>query len=196
MAVKLKNYKQLLVVNPKSFELELEIINYIQVQTLENTRNFNPIEHGLFREPKDIYNEQKGQCFDRSRLIEKMLTYVGLKNRHVFIFQSASYFDVFVKSRLSKSHAVTEVLTSKGWLLVDSNSTLLPVTSREPISIFEAANGSLSEYLKNKEETYEDIFSGNFFYVYGLYSRHGMFHPPFVNYVPDINLLQFSSNFL
>ena len=37
------------------------------------------------------------------------------------------------------------------------------------------------------------LYTHPFVYVIGLYSRHGMFYPPY-NYIPDINYLEFFQN--
>ena len=44
-------------------------------------------------------------------------------------------------------------------------------------------------------EPQTDIYEQPFTFVYGLYSRHGQFYPPY-NFVPDINYDEFVNNVL
>jgi hypothetical protein len=39
------------------------------------------------------------------------------------------------------------------------------------------------------------IYNERFFYIYGLYSRHGRFFPPY-NVIPDINYSEFIQNLI
>jgi hypothetical protein len=180
-----------------SYEEQLNLIQSIQHSVFHVAPVQGGIDKGKMREPKDLFMKKTALCHDRSRVIEKILRYYGFKTRHISIY-STNKTDSFLKSLITPgidSHALTEVKTSKGWLVVDSNKEWVAIDyNKQPISIAEIINNkkNIKERLLNDFPSF--IFNENFFVIYGLYSRHGMFYPPF-NFVPDINYPEFTSNF-
>lgn len=147
-------------------------------------------------EPAIILAQKWGACYDRARLIEKTLEYFGFHTRHV----SAHHLRVpFPWGYLfsTNSHAFSETLTKKGWMSVGSLTSFIGITKNgEILNTFQ-----LREILKNSEKRAQleqqpshDYFNGDFYFIYGLYSRHGMFFPPFVP-IPDIDWGQIHYNF-
>jgi hypothetical protein len=183
--------------NEASFDDELEFISSIQRSTFDIAPNAGSISMNKVREPKDIYLAQFAGCADRSRVIEKILIYNNFKTRHVSIFSTAKT-NSSIKSLLTRknySHALTEVLTQQGWMIVGSNYAWLGLDNdNNPVSIKQLKesidNSSDIEWLKPPDEI---IFKEPFVYVYGLYSRHGRFYPPY-NFIPDINYHEFFQN--
>ena len=175
----------------RTFEEEIEFINEVQDSVL----TVAPINKGIpfkqAREPKDLYEANLGLCFDRSRVIEKILQHENFQTRHIFIYsitETNSTIQSLFK-RETASHAVTEVLTKKGWLVVDSNERWISLDAEdEPHSIqdlrLSAENKETINWKNNAPAIYSDIAPFNF--VYGLYSRHGNFYPPY-DFVPDVN---------
>jgi len=183
-----------------SYEEQLNLIQSIQqsVFVVAPITRGGGIEKGRAREPKDLFIKQTGVCHDRSRVIEKILRYYGFKTRHISIYSSEET-DSIVKSLLTpgiNSHALTEVKTSKGWLVVDSNKEWVAIDYNDlPISISEIIKNKKNIKARLLNDFPSFIFDENFFVIYGLYSRHGMFYQPY-NFVPDINYSEFTSNFL
>ena len=181
-----------------SYEEQLNLIKSIQHSVFVVAPTQGGIDKRNTREPKDLYLNKVGLCFDRSRVIEKILRYYGFKTRHISIYSTKNTGSIF-KSLVTpgiNSHALSEVLTSKGWLVVDSNAEWLAIDKNShPISI--------SEIIKSKEVVTEKllnnfpsfIYMEDFFVIYGLYSRHGMYYPPY-NFIPDINYSEFINNFM
>lgn len=104
-----------------SFESEVAEISQIQRAVMEIAPKHSAIPLGQSREPADLFRNGGGFCYDRSRTIEKCLRATGFETRRVFIV----YLDG--KSAISAlaspghpTHAVAEVKTSKGWMVVDS----------------------------------------------------------------------------
>jgi hypothetical protein len=93
------------------------------------------------------------------------------------------------------SHAATEVLTKKGWMVIDSNHPWLALdVNNNPISIKKIKQSfDNSVYIDWKRTPYNNVFLESFVFVYGLYSRHGRFYPPY-NFIPDINYGEFIQN--
>lgn len=167
---------------------ELNYIQAVQSSVLNRVSGFKEIPHGK-REVKELYQMKMGLCFDRSRVIEKILRYSGFRTRHISMY-STSETKSAVKSLMTPgiaSHAITEVLTKKGWLVVDSNVPWVSINiDRQPISMSKIKNNakmgtSITWYSEPLE-----IYLHPFVYIYGLYSRHGKFYPPY-NFIPDIH---------
>lgn len=181
-----------------SYEEQLNLIKSIQHSVFDVAPLQGGIDKGKMREPKDLFIKKTALCYDRSRVIEKILRYYGFKTRHISIYskkETGSFFKSLITPGVD-SHALTEVKTAKGWLVVDSNKEWVSLDDKsQPISI--------SEIIKNKKNIHKrllndfpsDIYMDDFFAIYGLYSRHGMFYPPF-NIIPDINYSEFLYNFL
>ncbi len=172
------------------FEDQLELIASVQKKVIGIISNENKgIPFGECREPQNLLKYKKGICYDISRLIEKILQMNNFKVRHVFLFVS-KHPTLMLYFRKANSHAVSEVLTKGGWLLVDSTHLFLAIDNEKKVY----SAGSLKQKLKSVKN--KNLFSNlpeyymeNFKYIYGLYSKHGMFYPPFVR-VPDINWYQ------
>lgn len=144
------------------------------------------------RELSDVLRLHYGLCFDRSRAIETVLRVAGFKARHVAIYsliRSHSVMGALTKRGII-SHAVTEVKTTRGWMVVDSNRPWLGLTKTgEPISMEQ-----LGQMDRNvlAAEPYK-IFNDKFTWIYGLYSRHGQFYPPY-DPVPDVSWPELADN--
>jgi len=179
-----------------SYTEQLELIKLIQKSVLTVAAPNIGIEKRKTREPKDLYLKKAGLCFDRSRVIEKILRNYGFETRHISIYSTKNTGSIF-KSLVTpgiNSHALSEVLTTKGWLVVDSNAEWLAIDkNNQPISISEIIRSKEIVIKKLINDFPSFIYMENFFVIYGLYSRHGMYYPPF-NIIPDINYSEFLYN--
>jgi arylamine N-acetyltransferase len=70
----------------------------------------------------DLYEAKRGLCYDRSRAIEKVLSHLGFEVRHAAVYSTkkTGRLAAFLTPK-TQSHAVTEVKTEHGWLVIDSN---------------------------------------------------------------------------
>lgn len=182
----------------RTYDNELDLIIQIQNSVLSKAAHNNALPLATTREPKDLFTAKAGLCYDRSRAIEKILRYVGFETRHIAIY-STKKTGSFLKSLTTPgvaSHAVTEVLTQKGWLVVDSNHRWVSLDSNNnpvPISqiqLMAAGSNNISWNQEPPNKKYLQPFT----YVYGLYSRHGKFFPPY-NFIPDVNYQELAQNF-
>lgn len=182
--------------NP-TYKDELDYITSVQLSVLTLAPMNDGLPYGQKREPKELYEAKTGLCYDRSRVIEKILRYSGFETRHVSIYSTKDTGSA-VKSLVTpsvSSHAVTEVLTKRGWLVVDSNEPIVSIDKNsQPISI-EKLQVAAENYIKIPwyTEPQTAIYKEPFTFVYGLYSRHGRFYPPY-NFIPDINYGEFLEN--
>jgi Transglutaminase-like superfamily len=121
-----------------SYEEEIDYIVRVQKAVLGTAAGQAGIPFDKPREPKQLYRAKSGLCYDRSRAIEKILRAAGFETRHISIF-STHKTDSALKSLITPgvaSHAVTEVLTSNGWLVVDSNHLWVSLDQQgSPVSI-------------------------------------------------------------
>ena len=99
----------------------------------------------------EVISKNTACCFDRSRITEQALQIYGFQVRHVHLNQTANrgYFNLLIKG--SSSHAVTEVLTSRGWLGVDSNEPFVLLNENNYPNTHEKAisNGVINYHSKN-----------------------------------------------
>ncbi len=180
-----------------SYEDEINFIILVQQSVLRIAPEEKGLPFGQKRDLKELYEAKSGLCYDRSRVIEKILRYSGFKTRHISVY-STKKTRSSIKSIITsgvQSHAITEVLTKNGWLIVDSNYPWISInTNMQPISIkdMKLSIDNSAPILWNKVPP-TIIYVEPFTYVYGLYSRHGYFYPPY-NFFPDIHYGEFIQN--
>ena len=187
-----------------SYEDEIDYIIRVQKVVLEVARfdyTYVGIPLNQPREPKDLYLKKIGLCSDRSRTLEKILRRSGLQTRHINFYATkgtAHKLKSLVVPQID-SHSVSEVLTQKGWLVVDSNDPWISLDKQAlPVSIKKIQLDTESQNIEwhPKYSPHMDrMYKNPFVVVYGLYSRHGRFYPPF-NFVPDIHWPEFAYNAL
>jgi len=131
-------------------------------------------------------------CFDRSRTFDKLFNWYGFETRHVYILyaknpvtgERLSFWRAFF-TKGTHSHAVTEVKTSHGWLVVDSNLPWISV----------AANGDPvdADHIHAQADRFASMpeyWNRPYWAIRGLYSRRGQFYRPYIPY-PQLNWMDF-----
>lgn len=180
----------------KTFNDEIKYINKVQNTVIELTNlAIGSIPINMSREPKDIYMTKIGACVERSRTIEKILRYSGFKIRHIAIYSTENTDSALISLFTPKiaSHSLSEVLTSKGWMLIDSATLWIALNkNNNPISIEKLQNNIMLEL---KQKPTEPVLTQEFTFLYGLYSRHGKFYYPY-NMIPDIEYNEFLYNII
>ena len=145
------------------------------------------------REPANLLRAGSALCYDRSRTIEKALALAGFDTRYVFLLNTRPFGAMFglLKPSVSAStthsttHAVIEVETVAGWLVVDSTSPWLSLASDgRPVPLAEVS--IRTDWL---EEAPYWVREWQFLAFRGLYSRHGRFYAPY-GWLPDIDYAQ------
>ena len=178
------------------FEEEVALILRVQDRVLA----VSPEERGIGldqrRELSDLIRARHGACFDRSRAIETILRSYGFQTRH-----AAMYSTVETGSALRAlttpdniSHALTEVKTSRGWMIVDSKTRWAGLTSDgQPLDLAAIRANPDRKWNRNVLGSLPEIYDAPFTWVYGLYSRHGRFYPPY-DPIPDVNWGELAQN--
>ena len=172
------------------FKDQVALIASVQKRVLELSPETRPIPNGHPREIQDLVLAHGGWCYDRSRSIEQMLRVLGFEVRHANLYQTDGKNGlVALFTPLDPSHAVVDVKTSRGWLMVDSAAQWLPIDSHgEPLSAQELSQGTPLRVQEPAGPT-KSFLSKGFVAVYGLYSRHGRFFPPY-GPVPNFDIMQ------
>ncbi len=173
-------------VKPSDYSNEIALIRTLQEKGFALAPLGEGIPNKHPREPVDLIRAAQGLCYDRSRTFDKVLTYAGFDTRHVFILykKDKSFFRTLTQ-RGSNSHAATEVKTSRGWLLVDSNSPWIAVTRNgDPV---DAKN--MSKHLAEFDDVPPQLLLP-YWAIRGMYSRTGELYPPYIAF-PDFNWRDF-----
>jgi len=181
---------------PPTYDEQVDVIRAVQDAVFRVSPVYKAIPKGEPREPADLMGAGHGYCFDRARSIDKALRHIGFKTRYASLYSINKTGSPW-KSLLTKggddvrSHAAVEVLTTRGWLVVDTvNRWLAQRFDGSPIGFADLEDGTLAGGLDG--DIYP-LYKAPFTTVYGLYSRHGMAYPPY-NRVPDINLFEMRYN--
>lgn len=138
------------------------------------------------REPLDLIRVGQGLCFDRSRMLDKVYQYLGYETRHVYLlfFDKKNPFLALLTYQ-QPSHAVTEIKTSRGWVMVDSLESF--------VALDKYGQPLMSDHLWEKDlESLPYYFKVRYFAVRGMYSRKGFFYPPRLPF-PEFNWPDFLS---
>lgn len=177
------------------YEEQVAAIREVQVLALEEIRRGQGIAPGQSREPEAALEAGEGECYDRARFLEKTLKYAGLPTRHASVYLNPQGFrPVRLLSESGvPSHAVTEVRTARGWLIVDSNNAWLGLAADSTPVALKSIDGNTS-FLTPPPAAEAAFYRPGSVTVYGLYSRHGGFFPPF-NRIPDISWRELLFNF-
>lgn len=171
-----------------TFDEEIALIRSFQRQVLKAAPLGAPIPEFQEREPEHLLRQGSGLCYDRSRTLDKLYSWAGFQSRHIYIIYLKDPHTgakiSLPKALLTKnvsSHAVTEVKTQRGWLLVDSNSEWISLNTRnKPVN---------ADHLHVKHEEFSNIppyFKEEYIAIRGLYSRRGQFFKPNIPY-PELN---------
>lgn len=185
---------------PASFEEEIRLVAAVQDAVLGITPETKPLPHGRSREPRDLWELRRGWCFDRSRAIEKILAVAGMEVRHLAVYRMDDHsrlLTLLTPAPGDGSHALSEVRTERGWMLVDSNARWFGLDPEGEVWSAEDLQGHDPFETAWAQEVPEAVswrrFAGPFTYVIGLYSRHGGFFPPYTP-VPDVNYADLLAN--
>ena len=170
---------------------ELQAITAVQDAVLARAPLDVGIPLGMSREPMALYRARHGLCYDRGRAIEKALALIGFNVRYVAVFQAPGW--TFLESVLGmaskrRSHVLVEVETSRGWLVVDTNTSWVAVDvggRTWSIADLRETAQSGAPFPTWKRGAATDILYEPWVAVAGLYSRHGGFYPPYTP-LPDV----------
>ncbi len=175
-----------------NFDNEVKIIEVIQRAVFERVQFGSGIPIYSAREPVDVLSKKTGLCFDRSRVLEKMFKWIGFETRHVYLLYKPDFAErswslwYALLAPYSKSHAVTEVKTSRGWLMVDTRDKWISINKKGELIPIEQIHERNDEFLSQPPEGLKHPF----WVIRGLYARRGQLYPPFLPY-PQLNWWDF-----
>jgi len=169
----------------KSFESEVAAIKKIYETVVDHGR-ISPFRAYGKNHKRNIEQFLSGPtlvCHVSTRVLEQSLVYFGYEVRHVFILSATEHGVLSLFKANVPSHAISEVKTSKGWLMLDPNFNMIYSYKGE---VFSASTITENTLIKH------EIFHNPHIVIPGLYSRHGLFFWPFLR-LPDINWRNFLS---
>ena len=176
--------------NINKYEKEINCIKSVQRSQLSLIEGTECRGKFINLGSEEVINLNTACCFDRSRIMEQALQIYGFKVRHVFLNDATNgYFNLLTPG--TDSHAVSEVLTSKGWLGVDSNEPFLLLDKSNLPNTYKRAisNRLIDNYSNNP------FYQKPLIYIIGFYSRNGTFFEPYLPYIPEVNFNDFFGNF-
>lgn len=173
-----------------SYEEEIKCIKSVQESQLNLIKGKDCRGKYINLGSKEVINSNTACCYDRSRITEQTLQIYGFKVRHVHLNETSKrgYLNLLIPK--TSSHAVSEVLTSKGWLGVDSNEPFLLLDKKNnPNNYAKAISNGLINYYSELS-----FYKKPMTYTIGLYSRNGTFFEPYLPYIPELNFTDFIGN--
>ncbi|QNP42280.1 hypothetical protein H9L15_07855 [Sphingomonas daechungensis] len=180
----------------RTFDEQVAFILRVQNRVLAASPEERGIPLGRSREIVDLLRAGHGACFDRSRAIETALKANGFRTRHASMYSTAKSGSA-LRSLLTPdttSHALTEVETSRGWMIVDSKTHWAGLTADgRPVDLEAVRANPKLRWSSAVKDPLPEIYGGPLTWVYGLYSRHGRFYPPY-DPVPDVNWGELAQN--
>lgn len=175
------------------FDAQIDYVRLVQKRLQDSIVLDHEIPMAREREPMDLVERGAGLCFDRSRFLEKTFRLAGLRTRHVAVYPTARNQGVgYMLQGGIPSHATLEIKTARGWMIVDSNVPWMARSADgDPLSFQDISD--TTDWLKPPILGYDYYYNDEAVYIYGLYSRHGLFYPPF-NRLPDVNFSELLHN--
>jgi hypothetical protein len=189
----------------------MNFITAAQKATISTVQH-EEIELEHFGDVSFYFNQRKGFCYDRAVLMEKFFAHYGFPFRHVYLYfgedgKSPTFFSLFNKN--TTSHALLEVKTKKGWIVLGTNADWVGLTANGEVLNTATLKKALKQHgepkLQNDATKGLCFWNGKgdtFNYVYGLYSRHGNFFRNSSNevmslfhFIPDYNFSMLFDNF-
>jgi len=180
------------------FSDEISMILNIQDAVFTRAPGNDMIPYGQPREPKNLYKLQSGYCSDRARTMDKAMRLAGFPSYYVSVYRNHPDYRAFQSFFITRatdydchSHAVIEVKTSKGWIVVDTRNRWISL-SKENAPVNLQAMQVMDDVMAfpwsalNPDPPYR-FFENPFYIVYGLYSRHGKFYRPYIPMLPNVN---------
>lgn len=173
---------------PLTYSEEIELLHAMQRLVLERAPFGPGIPEYESREPTDLLRAREGLCYDRSRTFDKLFSWHGLKSRHVYVLfaehpstgKPLGFWRAFLTLG-TQSHAVTEVQTQRGWVVVDSNTLWISTTKDgEPVD----SDSIRARWLEF--DSPPSYFNRPYYSIRGMYSRRGQFYRPYVPF-PQLN---------
>jgi len=151
---------------------------------------------GRKRELSDLIAAGSGYCFDRSRAIETILRLHGLEVRHAALFSTAETGSALrsLVTRDVGSHALSEMRTERGWMAIDSNFRFVGVSADGEVFDMAGLRAFPDARWDSRNREIGPKLTRPFTWIYGLYSRHGRFYPPYTPF-PNVNWRELLYNF-
>ena len=165
-----------------TFDQEISLIRLVQKKVFKLAPLGEAIPDNQPREITDLLEYGSGLCYDRSRSLDQIYSYLGFEARHVFILHKEGHsFLGAIFRKYQGSHAVTEVKTSRGWMLVDSNTPWIAITRSGEVVDADDVWKRFDEF--DNPPAYLKV---PWWAIRGLYTRGGRKYPPYIPF-PEVS---------
>jgi hypothetical protein len=145
------------------------------------------------REPGDLIRFRTGAGYDWSRTAMKFFKAKGIQCRQVSLYQyEGSLIGLFKPGLLS--YPGVEIMAEGKWVFVDPIGNWV---ARKKDGSYGTVDELGDRSIKWENALDQDLYEFTkkaYRPVYGLYSRHGLFYPPY-SPIPDFNFKEFKANF-
>ena len=178
---------------PEDWQAQRRQIAYIQKRILKQVPHTERIPTNTSREPYSVLKHGHGHCHDRARLLAKIYRWLGYDVRQAYILGSENH--AFALQSLltpgAASHALLDVRTKRGWLAVGTNHRWLGIRPKTEKTVYSLTELADSATVRADIDKLPGIVKDSYLPIYGLYSRHGRYFPPYTPYIPDMNVPRF-----
>ena len=161
---------------------EIELVSRVQECVIEIVPH-RAYAHNIPHEPIETFKIGYGECYDRSRIIEKFLNFIGFKTRHAAVYDTSVYGVSALLRPGVPSHALLDVKLERGWMAVGSNQKSIGLTrENRVVAVRDLKKYNTDHYIN----PLNPILVNDNITIYGLWSRHGGFFPPYSG-LPDVH---------
>jgi hypothetical protein len=183
------NYFNLPKVEPNyTYKEKVDLAKKV-VFTISSFGSFEALPVGYDKNLLNFLKFNKGLCFDRSIIYEKIFKYYGFKVHHYYVGFNDSKFGVLFKKN-TISHTFLSIEIDGKELFIDSNQYFLSLDKNDRLI------DSFFRKIKNNEIDSEALWWTKYFkehkeslIIRGLYSRNGYFFKPYLP-IPDVNFVE------
>lgn len=145
------------------------------------------------REPSDLLRFRTGRGKDWARTAYKLFRLHNIPVRQISLYQMENGFFEWLKPGLP-SMAALEIQHDGTWIFVEPLSGWMSIKKNGEYGSTADLNDQDIQWKDALGQRLHQFRKKPFRKVYGLYSRHGQFYPPYLPF-PDFNWQQFKLNF-
>jgi hypothetical protein len=172
----------------------VEMIETLLDQMQILIRKDHGIPKGQTREPEDLVRFRTGKCYDWCRTAYKFFKFHDIEVRYLSIYAHNGNYLNLLKPGIP-SHAGLEIEMNGKWIYVDPFYGWIAKSSdNEYLSADDLFSDTGETLLHSVPKKIHDLMVQKPIVIYGLYSRHGRFYPPFTP-IPDFSYSEFKLNF-
>ena len=171
-------------------ELSTTLIDQMQILI----RKDYGIPKGKPREPQDLVRFRTGKCYDWCRTAYKFFKFHDIPVRYVSLYGINDNLFNLLKPGIA-SHCGLEIELDEQWVYVDPFYNWIAQDAHgHYLGVHDLLSRESGIIFQSIPEELKAIVDQNAIAIYGLYSRHGRFYPPY-SVIPDFSYNELKLNF-